>query len=596
MKNIICFFISIFAIQVVSSQIDQVTIKGSVSDGISVLTDVNIISVEDGKGSKTDANGIYRISVSEGSTLKYSHIGYKDVEIQLEDYDRTLNIIMVPKVEVLDDVTVTQKVKTRKTQKEMFLEYNSNPDLIKTKFGIQNKETSGTAMYIIEDKDINPAALNILGVIQGKVPGSRISPRGNPMGRTHVDDLNAVIYLRGGINSLRNPKHAIYEIDGNIFEETPFFLNINNIKRIAVLPSSFSAITYGTIGRGGVIIINTKSGNFSPDNIDSPNYDQALIRGNTYENDAIAYSVLANGAPVYLTELMTAETVEDAKNIYHKYLNNYKSSMYFVLDTYQYFYDRHKDENFADSIINAHMDQFEGNSAALKALAYMYQEQGRFIKANEVCKNLFVLRPNYGQSYIDMAASYSDIGEFKKAASIYARYNYLLAEGFIQPNIEFDKIVKREYKGFLRQHGKELFHNRSSKKKMESTVEIYNTRLVFEWNDAEAEFELQFVNPEGKYFNIENSLFADPERIRSQKIGGYAIEEHLIDDSMLGEWQVNVNYLGNKSLTPTYLKATVYTNYGSDSQHKEVKLFKLRLKNVNQKLFTISNSARIASN
>ena len=71
MKNIICFFISIFVIQVVSSQMNQVTIKGSVSDGVSILADVNIRSVEDGKGSKTDANGIYRISVSEGSTLKY---------------------------------------------------------------------------------------------------------------------------------------------------------------------------------------------------------------------------------------------------------------------------------------------------------------------------------------------------------------------------------------------------------------------------------------------------------------------------------------------------------------------------------------------
>ncbi len=590
MKNVICFFISIFVIQVVSSQIDQVTIKGSVSDGISVLADVNIRSVEEGKGSKTDANGIYRISVSEGSTLKYSHIGYEDVEIQLEDYDRTLNIIMVPKVELLDDVTVTQKVKTRKTQKEMFLKYNSNPNLIKTKFGIQDKEISGTAMYVIEDKDINPVALNILGVVQGKVPGAKVRPNGNPEGITHVDDPNAVIYLRG------NENPVIYDIDGQIFEDTPFFLNINDIKRIAVSPSLFSATLYGTIARGGVISINTKSGNFSPDNVDSPNYDQALIRGNTYENDAIAYSVLSNGTPLYLTELMTAETAEDAKNIYHKYLNNYKSSMYFVLDTYQYFYDHQKDENFADSIINAHMVQFKDNASALKALVYMYQEQGRFIKANEVYKNLFVLRPNYGQSYIDMATSYSDIGEFKKAASIYARYNYLLAEGFIQPNIEFDKIIKREYKGFLRQHGKELFNNRRSKKKIESAVAFYNTRLVFEWNDAEAEFDLQFVNPKGKYFNIENSLFADAERIRSQKIGGYAIEEHLIDDSMLGEWQVNVNYLGNKSLTPTYLKATVYSNYGSDSQQKEVKLFKLRLKNVNQKLFTISNSARIASN
>jgi hypothetical protein len=62
-----------------------------------------------------------------------------------------------------------------------------------------------------------------------------------------------------------------------------------------------------------------------------------------------------------------------------------------------------------------------------------------------------------------------------------------------------------------------------------------------------------------------------------------------------GIWQVNVTYLGNKSLTPSYLKATLYHNYGTRAQRKEVKVFKMSLKNANQELFKIASTTAIVS-
>jgi hypothetical protein len=73
-------------------------------------------------------------------------------------------------------------------------------------------------------------------------------------------------------------------------------------------------------------------------------------------------------------------------------------------------------------------------------------------------------------------------------------------------------------------------------------------------------------------------------------------EEEPINGSLLGTWQVNVKYVGNKSLTPTYLRASIYYNYGQIAQRKEVKLFKLSLKNVIQELFKLVNSAALVSN
>ena len=102
--------------------------------------------------------------------------------------------------------------------------------------------------------------------------------------------------------------------------------------------------------------------------------------------------------------------------------------------------------------------------------------------------------------------------------------------------------------------------------------------------------------PEKRYYKSEHSLVADAERIQSEKRSGFSSEEYLIDDTLRGNWLVNATYLGNKSLTPTYLKATVYYNYGSASQRKETKVFKLGLRNVNQQLFSVSNAVSIVAN
>ena len=121
------------------------------------------------------------------------------------------------------------------------------------------------------------------------------------------------------------------------------------------------------------------------------------------------------------------------------------------------------------------------------------------------------------------------------------------------------------------------------------------TRLVFEWSDGEAEFDLMFVNPENQYYTWKHSLADNAEEIMNEKNLGYNIKEYLIDGSLPGLWKVNINYKGNKSLTPSYLKATIYTDYGTPNQKMDIKVFRLGLKNVYQELFKI-NAPSVVSN
>jgi hypothetical protein len=305
---------------------------------------------------------------------------------------------------------------------------------------------------------------------------------------------------------------------------------------------------------------------------------------------------VANNAPTYLKELRSSGSFEESKAVFERYLSTYSNSPYFLLDAYTHFVEQHDEVAYADSLIEEHFGRYANNPVLMKALAYTYESQGRHEKANGAYKDVFILRPNYVQSYMDMANAYRNLDEPKQAASMYARYEYLIEQGFLeQDTIGFGPVMEREFNNLLMLEKGNLVDGRKAQKLFVAEEDFEGTRLVFEWNDGEAEFELQFVNPENQYHKWKHSMFDNADEIEREKDYGYNVKEYLVDGSLPGTWQVNVNYLGNKSLTPTYLKATVYYGYGTRAQRKDTMVFKLDLKNVNQELFRLTTGSSMVS-
>ena len=360
---------------------------------------------------------------------------------------------------------------------------------------------------------------------------------------------------------------------------------MNQISRMAIISSYAMTIRYGSQGAGGVIVINTTNSQFVAD---------ALAKGapKTTPKALSEQELLAN-APTYLQQWMAATSDEEARGLYQQYAPQFNASPYFFLDAYQYFYQKRGDRVFADAIIAEHGKKFAGNPVLLKALAYMYQDQGRVEQAREVYKEIFILRPQYAQSYVDMANAYRDAGDFTKAAAMFGRYQYLLKEGYLVGSDEFWLMQQHDSDNLFRAYGERLGTDMR-----QVTTDPYvdgATRLVFEWNDGGAEFELQFVNPDNRVYTWEHTYAKNDGRIEDEQMAGYSMEEYVIDPSTPGSWTVNVAYLGNKSLTPTYLKVTAYYNFGQKNQTREVHAFKLFLQGSNQRLLTLSTpgNARI---
>ncbi|MGB5646428.1 MAG: carboxypeptidase-like regulatory domain-containing protein, partial [Muriicola sp.] len=565
------------------AQEKQLTIRGKVTTMDTPLINAEVQSDKTGEVVKTDAKGMYELQTSPGDLVIFSYPGLADMEIVVEDVTSVLNIKMNSAVNVLDEVVV-EKTKI-KSQKQLRMEYNSNKNLINTAFGILDKEITNFAVRIIDKSQFLYGGIDLASAIQYRAPGIRVDRSG--------DFYKPTIYLRGvGLGFFP----AIYDVDGLILKEFPDFVMIENVERIAILSGLGLGTKYGGAANGGIIVINTKGANTYRDPRTGGPYDQALLRNNIYEGSAISKQQADKNVPGYLKGLYAATSEKEAIKLYATQAKAYSSSLYYFLDVFGYFSAKWQNKAFADQVIQDHWYLFKDNPVGLKSLAYLYQVLGETEKAHNLYKEVFILRPNYAQSYRDLALSYVDMGDYKKAAAIYARYDYLIGEGFIRAeDKDFTPLLEREFSNLLQLHGKELTGKDYSKgPSLNSDFE--GTRLVFEWSDSEAEFELQFVNPQNKYFNWEHSILADPNRIKEEKIKGYSCEEYLIDGSLTGTWQVNLKYLGNKSLTPTFFKVTIYSNFGTDSQRKEIKVFKLQLKNVNQELFKVQNSMTLVSN
>lgn len=568
-------------------------ITGKVSNSGTPVENVIIQVVNQGATTTSNKDGLYKIVAHEGDILFYSAPGMEPLNIKVEDVTKTLNVEMFSRIEELDNVTVSSK-RYYRTQQELKMSYWKDPNIIKTAFGFIDKDKVAYSIRVMEGDKILPGEYDLANVLRNRFAGINVRAglgfgvpidNGSPTGLNEAAGVGAgrAVTLRGG--------RAVFDIDGQIFTDFPDFIDVQNIQRLAVISSLAGVIKYGRLGRGGVIVINTKSGTIIPNDQKGIVIDQARLKNNFIKQPTLLASKSKVGEPKYISDWSTSRSFEQSKAKFEENSKSYSNSAYFVLDAYQHFYDTWNQEKYADDIIESNFDRFADNPVLLKALAYTYDLQGRYEKANEIYKEVFILRPHYAQSYLDLANSSQNLENNHRTAVLLARYFYLINEGFLQKdstmftsivNREFDNLVEREKTSFA---GKNKIKNRSEKKS-----DFEGTRLVFEWNDSEAEFDLQFVNPNNQYYTWKHSLKDNPDIIKQEKDFGYSCSEYLIDDFFNGIWKVNVNYLGNKSLTPTYLKATVYYDYGTPSQTKEVKVFKLNSKNVNQELFRINKA------
>lgn len=556
-KNAVIVFLFL-SFNICAQNIIEKEVSGIVTHNNAPLANVTILIKNSKKGTSTNTKGVYKIPAKEGDILQFTHLNMKTIEVLIEDVTTILNIAMKASSNELDEVIITSK----KNKKQMGL-YAKKPKKISSGgFNIDTKRTGYSVGYI-SGEDLNLSGISIGRALQGKIAGFKLV----------VDDFGNEYAKLRDTGTLLTVKYAIWVVDGQVYKYAPP-LPLENIKEVAVLRSLAGVNRFGSEAIGGVIIINTKVGSLNPTK-DVFSKENPYTNKEYYNEDAVAYELLSTPKPDYILELESSSDSNAAYKKYQEFSSKYQKNFDFYLNVSKSFKLKYKDfENYKRVLLDSEKYS-KPNPEELKIIAYKYQQEGFYENALLVYKKIIKLRPKHAQSFRDLINVYTELKQYKKALNI---YNYYFKKGY---------TLKENGIGEIMIHEADALTSKISKTNLPDE-KTYDIRIVFEWSTSEAEFTLEFINPQQQVYKIEHTLSDNSALILDEKLKGYGSKEFVIDGDIGGEWLVNLTYYGNKKYAPTYLKTTVYTNWGRTNETKKTAVYTMVLKDQKTQLFKIN--------
>ncbi len=229
-----------------SNPLLQQEITGIVTSiGGEPLIGVTVMVKGSNTGTTTNLEGIFKLPVLQNSTLVFSFIGYKTLEVPFNGEDE-INVSLEEDITSLGEVAINAGY------------YNTT----------RRKSTGNISRITAAEIELQPV-ISPIEALQGRMAGVEIIPGGDQPG------MAPTIRIRGR-NSLREDGNLpLYIINGVPFNSSPIesnsllgntgidplnTLNVSNIESIEVLKDADATAIYGSRGANGVVLITTKKG------------------------------------------------------------------------------------------------------------------------------------------------------------------------------------------------------------------------------------------------------------------------------------------------------------------------------------------------
>ncbi|MEL6810101.1 MAG: carboxypeptidase-like regulatory domain-containing protein [Bacteroidota bacterium] len=515
------------------------TISGIVLDEDNNPIPKASISIENSfRETESGEDGTFTIAGNEGDILKCTALFKKSVQIQVA-LDQPLRIVLKPDIELLDEVVLLKK---------------REEELVNTAFGKKKRSSVGYQTKALADF-ISPADVDMTSVIK-KIPDFIWTD----------DGVNFSFGLRRGLGSITRSEVLLVVDDVPVSQSFLRTLDPSRIESATLLKSLAATVKYGTLGNGGVLLIETKMmASFKKNGaIERP---QLLVQGNEYtEQLKLAQTYFLETTPNYLDQLNTATSFQEAKEIYGQLGKDPENNtLFFYIDCADYF--EKWDIAFSYQLLSQLVGRANNNPKVLRTIAYRLEENGQLSQAKYIYERILEIRPDQAQSYRDLALIYTKTQELEVAKALYIQ---MLNNSV--PNVDFSKLhstLANEFQHFVLNHKRRIkFDNVPNDFLVASNTP--KIRLVLEWTDPLSEFEVQFVGPEKKYFAWNHSPYGDSEFLQNEIEDGYSIKEFEIDKVPPGEWLVNIKNIKTENTAGrTYLRYTLYKNYGFPSEEKK---------------------------
>jgi TonB-linked SusC/RagA family outer membrane protein len=229
MKKSLLLSMFLWVMGVATSYAQDKSITGKVvGDDGDGLPGVNITVKGSNRGTSSDAQGAFKLTVGANATLVFSSVGYNSQEVKVGN--RTvINVTLTSAVSTLDEVVVT----TFGTAK-------------KSSFTGSSTKIGATALAVRPITNIGQA-------LEGIGPGiTTTSTSGQP-------GSSPAVRIRG-FGSISSSNDPLYVVDGVPYSAGISNLNNDDIENITVLKDAASTALYGARAANGVVMVTTKKG------------------------------------------------------------------------------------------------------------------------------------------------------------------------------------------------------------------------------------------------------------------------------------------------------------------------------------------------
>lgn len=541
-------FIDLKTIQTNKSKATEFkTVKGRVSDENGYLSNVVVISRDNNLKTVTDSLGNFSIEARNKGILEFRYIGKNTILSRVSE-SIVKNIYMTDGNMVLDELVLESK----------------KEEVIDNGYGKLDKKRLGYSIETLDGNKIIPSNTNVKDAVAGKFAGVKIG---------NNDDLSQFVG-RGRYTTILGNQYGLVVVDGLVIKQSNSsrdagfiadtgFLDPANIESVTYLKGLAATNIYGSDGSNGVLLIKTKTG--------SSSYKKKKKRrlGNTptYNNDAEIEEIINKP---YIKEISKTTSIEDAYKAYISQRKLYGKDVNFFFDIASYFKNWNNPylvKRILSNVLEVHKNL---DVEILRMLAYKYEEFDMFDESVEAYEQIISIKPSESQAYRNLALSYQLNKQFTKAQEVHNKiYNNKYTE--VNSFSGLKQTINSEYKNLVALHNSTLvaadipdFYKKNTE---------YDTRIVFEWSYFDAQFDLQIVNPQQRYYTWSHTQNEERSRIIKETAQGYGLEEFFITKKDKGEWLFNLTYYGKKTgdnSIPTYLKITVYNNFGRPNQTKKV--------------------------
>ena len=448
--------------------------------------------------------------------------------------------------QLLDEVVLKGKSKSKDQYEE-------------TAYGRKNKKSLGYSSGMeITEEDIKGTDVTVFDILR-KMPGVEI------FGMPGFNQ--SILFTRNRTITSQAPRVVL---DGALLDQSILnSLSPSEISSIKLLKGLTATLRYGQLGSGGIIFIETKLGKANI--VTTKEKIKSLqVKGNQYiETVPLLASVKTKSTT--LVALEKATTFAQAKAIFETQEKTI-STIPFYIESSDYFL--RWDKGYSFKILSTIASLAPNNIKALKAYAFILEQRAEYKKVVSIYTRILALRPDSSQGYRDLALAHQAAGDYELAFTLLYQIVYNTI-----PNVDCSAIQELAYNEL--RHLLAFHKSKVPFEKLPNELLSLNykkdIRMVFQWTQPDVDFDIQFVSPEGKFFNWTHTGFESKTLLQDEVSQGYAIKEHIIDDAQPGTWVVNMEFLSNeRPKNPTYLKYTVFQDYGLPTQTKKTKIIAMK--------------------